>query len=60
MKGRRILPSRPGPAKPGISSATKLDEVAGCLRSRGKAKTLSQMEAAIKREVTRRHYSGRY
>ena len=39
---------------------TTLNEVAGCLRSRGKAKTLAQMDAAIKREVDRRHDRGRY
>ena len=39
---------------------TTLDEVAGCLRFKGKAKTLAQMDAAIKREVPRRHDRGRY
>jgi AbrB family looped-hinge helix DNA binding protein len=39
---------------------TRLDEVAGCLRYRGKAKTLAQMDAAISREVARRHDRGRY
>ena len=39
---------------------TDLAEVAGCLRSRRKAKTLAQMPAAIGREVTRRHDRGRY
>ena len=37
-----------------------LDEVAGCLRSRRKSKTPAQMRAAIRREVIRRHDSGRY
>ena len=40
--------------------ASTLEEVAGCLRYRGKAKTISQMHAAIGREVKRRHDSGRY
>jgi hypothetical protein len=34
--------------------AVRLDEVAGCLKSRGKAKTLAQMRAGIAREVIRR------
>ena len=37
-----------------------LDEVAGCLRSKGKSKTPAQMRAAIGREVSRRHDRGRY
>jgi hypothetical protein len=37
-----------------------LDQVVGSLRSEGKAKTLAQMESAIKREVNRRHRRGRY
>jgi AbrB family looped-hinge helix DNA binding protein len=39
---------------------TNLDQVAGLLRSKGKAKTLAQMDAAITREVIRRHDRGRY
>jgi AbrB family looped-hinge helix DNA binding protein len=39
---------------------TRLDEVAGCLKYRGKAKTLAQMDAAIGREVVRRRDRGRY
>ncbi len=39
---------------------TEIDEVAGCLRSHAKAKTLAQMDEAISREVTQRHGSGRY
>lgn len=39
---------------------TTLAEVAGCLRYKGKAKTLAQMQAAIGREVRRRHDRGRY
>jgi AbrB family looped-hinge helix DNA binding protein len=38
----------------------KLDEVAGCLRSKRKAKTPAQMRAAIGQEVMRRHDRGRY
>jgi AbrB family looped-hinge helix DNA binding protein len=40
--------------------ATDLQEVAGCLRSHGKPRTLAQMRDAIAREVKRRHDSGRY
>jgi AbrB family looped-hinge helix DNA binding protein len=40
--------------------ASGLDEVAGCLRSKGKPKTLAQMDAAIEREVLRRRDRGRY
>lgn len=39
---------------------TSLDEVVGCLKYKGKAKTLAQMDAAIGREVMRRHDRGRY
>ncbi len=39
---------------------TTIDQVAGCLSYSGKPKTLAQMELAIKREVIRRHLSGRY
>jgi hypothetical protein len=39
--------------------ATRLDEVAGCLRSKGKPKTLAQMNAAIGREALERHDRGR-
>jgi len=37
-----------------------LEQVAGCLRFKGKPKTLAQMRAAIKREVLKRHDRGRY
>ncbi|MDP9053921.1 MAG: AbrB/MazE/SpoVT family DNA-binding domain-containing protein [Acidobacteriota bacterium] len=45
--------------------ATEIDQVAGCLSSRQKAKMPAQMNAAVRRkvvlrEVTRRHDSGRY
>ena len=40
--------------------ATDLDQVAGCLPSGRKAKTLAQMRAATAREVKRRHDRGRY
>ncbi len=39
---------------------TRLDEVAGILRYRGKPKTIAQMKSAIAREVIRRHDRGRY
>src|ERR1700694_5979014 len=40
--------------------AADLDEVAGCLRSKRKPRTLARMHTAIKREVIRRHDRGRY
>ncbi len=40
--------------------ATTLDEVAGCLKHKGKAKTLTDMDSAVSREVRRRHDGGRY
>lgn len=39
---------------------TDLDEVAGVLRSERKRKTIKQMDAAIGKEVKRRHDFGRY
>jgi AbrB family looped-hinge helix DNA binding protein len=39
---------------------TKVEEVAGCLRSRRKPKTPGQIRAAIDLEVMRRHDRGRY
>jgi AbrB family looped-hinge helix DNA binding protein len=39
---------------------TTLDQVIGCLRYTGKAKTLAQMDAAITAEVKARHARGRY
>jgi AbrB family looped-hinge helix DNA binding protein len=44
----------------GSFPTVKLDDVAGCLRSKGKPKTPAQMRAAIRREVMRRHDRGRY
>jgi AbrB family looped-hinge helix DNA binding protein len=41
-------------------AATTLEQVAGCLRYKGKPKTLAQMDAAIEREVVRRRDRGRY
>jgi AbrB family looped-hinge helix DNA binding protein len=40
--------------------ATDLDQVAGCLRFRGRPKSTAQMRAAIAKEVKRRHGRGRY
>jgi AbrB family looped-hinge helix DNA binding protein len=51
--GVLLRPTSPFPA-------AELYEVAGCLRSKGKSKTLAQMDAAIRREVIRRHDGGRY
>lgn len=39
---------------------TTLDQVIGCLKYKGKRKTLAQMDEAITREIKRRHDSGRY
>jgi AbrB family looped-hinge helix DNA binding protein len=39
---------------------THLDEVASCLRSKRKTKTISQMNSAVAHEVNRRHDRGRY
>jgi AbrB family looped-hinge helix DNA binding protein len=39
---------------------TRIEDVVGCLRSGGKAKTLAEMDAAIGEEVLRRHDRGRY
>jgi len=47
---------RPAERFPGAN----LEEVAGCLRSKGRSKTPAQMRTAISREVTRRHDRGRY
>ena len=38
----------------------RLDDVAGCLRSNRKSKTIAQIHTAIGREVIRRHDRGRY
>jgi AbrB family looped-hinge helix DNA binding protein len=39
---------------------SKLEEVAGCLRSKHKPRTDSEMRAAVGREVLKRHDRGRY
>ena len=39
---------------------TDIEEVAGCLRSGRKRRTISQMRTAIDAEVIRRHDRGRY
>ena len=39
---------------------TTLDQVVGCLRYKGKAKTLKEMEDAIRIGVMERHDRGRY
>jgi AbrB family looped-hinge helix DNA binding protein len=51
--GILLRPTRP-------VSQSSLDEVAGCLRSRRKAKSLALMNSAINTEVKRRHDRGRY
>lgn len=47
---------RPAPQFP----RTSLGEVAGCLKHKGKPVRLEEMDAAIAREVKRRHDRGRY
>ena len=39
---------------------TTLDQVVGCLRYKGKAKTLKEMDDGIRRAVMERHDRGRY
>ncbi len=41
-------------------AATALNDVFGCLRYRGRAKSLRQMERAIAKGVRERHDRGRY
>jgi AbrB family looped-hinge helix DNA binding protein len=43
-----------------IFPRTRIEDVVGCLRYYGKAKTPAQMDAAIGKEVSRRHDRGRY
>jgi AbrB family looped-hinge helix DNA binding protein len=52
-EGILLRPLRPFPA-------TSFDEVYGCLKYTGRAKTLRQMETAIARGVRARHDRGRY
>ena len=47
---------RPAARFPG----SQLEQVAGCLRSKRKTKTDTQMRGAIRQEVARRHDRGRY
>lgn len=44
----------------GRLAPTTLEEVAGCLRTTGTAKTLQEMKDAVRREVKRRHDRGRF
>jgi AbrB family looped-hinge helix DNA binding protein len=44
----------------GLFPRTRIEDVAGCLWFKGKAKSLAQMDAAISREISRRHDRGRY
>ena len=37
-----------------------LDQVAGCLKYKGKPKTIADMDKAVMNEARRRHASGRY
>ena len=52
-RGILLTPKKPFPE-------TKLEDVVGCLRYKGKAKTLAQMDAAITAEILSRHERGRY
>jgi AbrB family looped-hinge helix DNA binding protein len=40
--------------------AARLQDVAGCLKSKGRPKTLAEMNAAVEKEAARRHGRGRY
>lgn len=51
--GVLLRPARPFPR-------TSLDDIAGCLKYKGKPATLEDMDAAIAREVKRRHDRGRH
>jgi AbrB family looped-hinge helix DNA binding protein len=42
------------------SPPTRFEDVAGCLRYKGRAKTLKQMEGAILSELKERRARGRY
>ena len=44
----------------GCFAPTTLDDVAGCLPAKGKARSLRQMDTAVQREVIRRRDRGRY
>ena len=55
LSGKSVL-LRPSGRFPRVT----LEEVAGCLRSKRKAKTLSEMRSAIGCEVKRRRDRGRY
>jgi len=52
-EGILLRPLRPFPA-------ASIDEVFGCLKYSGRAKTLRELEKAIGREVRARHDRGRY
>jgi len=47
---------RPAPLFP----PTRLEDVVGCLKYKGKPKTIAQMDAAIARAVKQRHDRSRY
>jgi AbrB family looped-hinge helix DNA binding protein len=51
--GVLLKPVRPLPE-------TRLEDVAGFLKYKGKPKSLREMEEGVAREVRRRHESGRY
>ena len=61
MEIRRLSTKRQTILRPlGWFPEAHLEQVAGSLRSKCKPKTPAQMRAAVRREVIRRHYSGRY
>jgi len=51
--GVLLKPVRPFPP-------TKLEDVAGCLKYKGRPKTMAEMDQAIAKEVRRRRALGRY
>jgi AbrB family looped-hinge helix DNA binding protein len=55
LEGDAVVLRAAMPFKPGT-----LDQVIGCLRYKGKAKTLEEMDGAITAEVKARRARGRY
>ena len=53
-EGVLLRPAKPFPGK------AKLEDVFGCLKYTGKAKTIAEMDQGIVDEVKRRHARGRY
>jgi hypothetical protein len=54
------MPTAPSTNQPKAFPTANLEQIAGCLRSKGKPKTPAQMRTATEREVVRRRDRGRY